>query len=173
MERKFLDIFFWNRDKDGTDRRNFMSIKTVFAILALVTLGVLIGKFTAQPVARAQGGCTVANLKGAYGLAVNGFFYDPFDGSQGIYSSAGLAIADGNGGITGTDTLNLDGTPTRGRQFTGTYTVNPDCTGTMNLKDAKNVPITNMDMVITNGGKDVVMTDYDTDLILNGTAKLQ
>jgi hypothetical protein len=173
MERKFLDIFFWNRDKDGTDRRNFMSIKTVFAILALMTLGLLVGRFTAQPVARAQGGCTVANLKGAYGLAVNGFFYDPFDGSQGIYSSAGLAIADGNGGITGTDTLNLDGTPTRGRQFTGTYTVNPDCTGTMNLKDAKNVPITNMDMVITNGGKDVVMTDYDTDLILNGTAKLQ
>ena len=150
-----------------------MSIKTVFAILALITLGLLIGRFTAQPVARAQSGCTLANLKGAYGLAVNGFFYDPFDGSQGIYSSAGLVIADGNGGITGTDTLNLDGTPTRGRQFTGTYTVNPDCTGTMNLKDAKNVPITNMDMVIANGGKEVVMTDYDTDLILNGTAKLQ
>jgi len=28
-------------------------------------------------------------------------------------------------------------------------------------------------MVITNGGRDVVMTDYDTDLNLNGTAKLQ
>ena len=64
-----------------------MSIKTVFAIVVLVTLGVLIGRFTAQPVARAQGGCTVANLKGAYGLAVNGFFYD-VDGSQGVYSSA-------------------------------------------------------------------------------------
>jgi hypothetical protein len=149
-----------------------MSIKTVFAILALVTLGLLIGRFTAQPVARAQGGCTVANLKGAYGLAVNGFFYDN-QGSQGVYSSAGLALADGNGGITGTDTVNVDGSATRGRQFTGTYTVNADCTGTMNLRDATNIPITNMDMVITNGGKDVVMTDYDTDLILNGTAKLQ
>src|ERR1700731_587154 len=99
-----------------------MSIKTVFAILAPVTLGLLIGRFTVQPVARAQGGCTVANLKGAYGLAVNGFFYDN-EGSQGVYSSAGLAVADGNGGITGADTVNVDGSATRGRQFTGTYTV--------------------------------------------------
>ena len=142
------------------------------AILALLTLGVLIGRFTAQPIARAQGGCTVANLKGAYGVAVNGFFYD-FDGSQGVYSSAGLAVADGNGAITGTDTLNLDGTPTRGRQFTGTYTVNGDCTGTINLKDAKGNAISNMDMVVTNGGKDVVMVEYDANLILNGTAKLE
>jgi hypothetical protein len=149
-----------------------MSIKTVFAIVVLVTLGVLIGRFTTQPVARAQGGCTVANLKGAYGLAVNGFFYD-VDGSQGVYSSVGLAVADGNGGITGADTLNLDGTPTRGRQFTGTYTVNADCSGTMSLKDANGVSITDMDMVVTNGGKGAVMTDYDANLILNGTMQLQ
>jgi hypothetical protein len=149
-----------------------VSKKMAFATIVLVALGVLAGRFTAQPVARAQSGCATANLKGAYGLAVNGFFYD-VDGNQGVYSSAGLAVADGAGGITGTDTLNLDGTPTRGRQFTGTYTVNTDCSGTMNLKDAKGVPITNMDMVVANGGKDVVMVDYDTDMILNGTLKLE
>ena len=146
--------------------------KTAIAVLAFLIFGVWIGRFGVQPIARAQGGCTVANLKGAYGLAVNGFFYDN-EGSQGVYSSAGLAVADGNGGITGADTVNVDGSPTRGRQFTGTYTVNADCTGTMNLRDASNIPITNMDMVIANGGRDVVMTDYDTDMILNGTAKLQ
>src|SRR5262249_22273438 len=136
------------------------------------SLGVSIGRFTLQPVARAQSGCSAASFKGAYGLAVNGFFYDTA-GNQGVYSSAGLVVVDGNGAITGTDTLNLDGAPTRGRQFTGTYTVNADCTGVMNLKDAKGAAIANMDMVITNGGKDVVMVEYDRDVILNGAAKLE
>jgi hypothetical protein len=146
--------------------------KTAITAFALVTLGTLLGRFTAQPVARAQGGCTVANFKGAYGLAINGFFYDA-DGFQSVYSSAGLAVADGNGAITGTDTVNLDGTPTRGRQFTGTYTINSDCTGSTTLKDAAGNAIADLDLVVTNGGRDVALVDYDTDFILSGTAKLQ
>jgi hypothetical protein len=146
--------------------------KTAMAVLAFLTLGMWIGRITVQPVVRAQGGCTAANLKGSYGLALNGFFYDP-DGFQGVYASAGLAVADGNGAITGSDTVNLDGTPTRGRQFTGTYTINSDCTGTTSLKDASGNVIANLDLVITNGGKDVALVDSDTDTILSGTAKLQ
>jgi hypothetical protein len=148
-------------------------IKRAIAVLAFMTFGAWIGRFTVQPpVARAQGGCTVASLKGAYGLAINGFYYDA-NGFQGFYSSAGLAVADGNGSITGTDTVNLDGTPTRGRKFTGTYTVNSDCTGATSLKDASGNVLANLDLVITNGGKDVALVDYDTDTILSGTAKLQ
>ena len=146
--------------------------KATVASLVLLALGMIIGRFTGQPVARAQAGCSAASVKGSYGLAVSGFFYD-VNGFQGVYSSGGLAVADGVGGITGADTLNLDGVPTRGRQFTGTYTVNNDCTGTMNLKDMSGTAITNMDLVVTNGGKDLVLVDYDPDLILNGSAKLQ
>jgi hypothetical protein len=150
----------------------FFVTKTAIALLAFLTFGVWVGRFSTQPVARAQGGCTAANLKGAYGLALNGFFYTP-DGFQGVYASAGLAVADGNGGITGTDTVNLDGTPTRGRQFTGTYTINSDCTGTTSLKDTRGNVIANLDLVVTNGGKDVALVDSDTDTILSGSAKLQ
>lgn len=146
--------------------------KPAIAALSLLALGMLIGRFTTPTVARAQSGCSVATLKGSYSLAVSGFFYDS-DGFQGVYASAGLASADGAGAITGADTVNIDGTPTRGRQFTGTYTVNADCTGTMNLKDAKGNGLTNMDLVVANGGKDVALVDYDGNLILNGTAKLQ
>jgi hypothetical protein len=146
--------------------------KTAIVFLAFLTLGVSVGRLTVQTVARAQGGCTAASLKGSYGLALNGFFYDP-NGFQGVYASAGLVVADGNGAITGTDTVNLDGSPTRGRQFTGTYTINSDCTGTASLKDASGSAIANLDLVITNGGKDVALVDSDTDTILSGTAKLQ
>jgi hypothetical protein len=123
-------------------------------------------------VAHAQSGCTAANFKGSYGLALNGFFYDA-DGFQGVYSSAGLLVADGNGAITGTDTVNRDGTPTRGRRFSGTYSINADCTGTTSLRDTSGGVIANLDLVVTNGSKDVALVDYDTDTILNGTAKLQ
>jgi hypothetical protein len=136
-----------------------------------LTIGVLIGRFTIAPVARAQNACSAATLKGPYGLAVNGFFYDA-DGFQGIYASAGLMVADGAGGLTGTDTVNFDGTPTRARHLTGTYTVNADCTGTMKLADAQG-NATNMDLVITGSGQNVELVDYDTDLILHGTARPQ
>ena len=143
--------------------------KRAIAVLVLVTVAVFIGRFTAQPVAREQSGCSVATLKGTYGFAVNGFFYYS-EGSQGVYSSAGTAVADGNGAISGTDTVNLDGRPTRGRQYSGTYTINNDCSGSMNLKDSKGNVIANMDLVVTNGGKNMMLVDYDTDTIFNGTA---
>jgi hypothetical protein len=146
--------------------------RKVSALLALVALTALIGTFMVQPVVRAQSGCTVANLKGPYALAINGFFYYN-DGSQGVYASAGVAVADGNGAISGTDTVSIDGTPTRGRQFNGTYSINDNCTGTVNLTDAQGKSIVNMDLVIANGGKDVSLVDYDAGAIINGTAKSQ
>jgi hypothetical protein len=147
-------------------------IRAAIAVVTLLTLGVLIGIFTVQPIVRAQSGCTAASFKGAYALAINGFFYDA-DGIQGIYTSAGLAVADGIGAISGSDTVNLDGTPTRGRQFSGTYSVNSNCTGTLSLSDAQGNSIVNMDLVIANGGKSVALVDYDANMMLNGTATPQ
>jgi len=152
-------------------RRDFV-IRAAIAVFALLTIGVLIGRFTAQPVVRAQTGCTVASLKGAYALSVSGLFYDA-DGIQGVYASGGLATADGNGGITGADTVNLDGTPTRARQFSGTYTINSNCTGSMSLNDAQGNSIANMDLVIANAGKSVALVDYDANMMLTGTATPQ
>ena len=146
--------------------------RTAVAFLALISFGLGILTFKAAPVARAQNACSAATVQGSYGLAVNGFFYDS-SGFQGVYDSAGVAVLDGAGGVTGTDTVNIDGTPIRGRKFTGTYTVNADCSGTMILKDSTGAALTNMDMVVTTGGKELVLVDYDPDLIIHGTAKLE
>ena len=145
---------------------------TTIAVLVLVAFGLCLRTFRLAPVARAQNACSVSSLQGTFGLAVDGFFYD-VNGFQGVYASAGVAVADGAGGITGTDTVNIDGTPIRGRTFTGTYTVNSDCSGNMVLKDSTGAPVANMDMVVTNGGKNLVLVDYDPNLILHGTAILQ
>src|SRR6266705_422207 len=67
---------------------------------------------------------------------------------------------------TNEDVQKRDYTPTRGRQFTGTYSINNDCSGTVNLVDAQGKGIANMDLVISNGGKDVALVGYDTGFIL-------
>ncbi len=134
----------------------------------LVVAGVGIWKLTNQPAARAQSGCSAATLQGAYGFSLSGFFYDP-NGFQGVYAAAGRAVADGSGGITGTQTINLDGTPSRGVSFAGTYNINADCTGTMNIDSGNS----NFDLVVTSGGKEISLVDYDPNFMLTGTAKLQ
>lgn len=66
--------------------------KTTIAVLALVSLGLCIATFKTAPVVRAQNACSLTSLQGSYGLAIDGFFYD-VDGFQGIYASAGVAVA--------------------------------------------------------------------------------
>ncbi|MCC6390217.1 MAG: hypothetical protein IT167_06420 [Bryobacterales bacterium] len=137
----------------------------LFAIPILLAAGAGIWRLTNQPVARAQSGCSAATLQGSYGYVTNGFFYDA-NGFQGIYAASGRAVFDGTGAITGTESHSMDGVPARGVQFSGTYTVNADCTGSINAGS-------NIDFVVTNGGKQITLVSYDPDFIVSGTATLQ
>ena len=55
-------------------------MRIFIAVVGLVAIIVVAGKFTVQPVVRAQDGCTNASFKGAYGFAINGFYYFQFRG---------------------------------------------------------------------------------------------
>lgn len=66
--------------------------------------------------------CSVATLKGGYGLSGSGFIGDtPF-------AVEGRSVYDGRGSFTAAETHSLGGTITT-PSVTGTYTVNADCTG--------------------------------------------
>ena len=69
--------------------------------------------------------CTAASLAGAYGVQRNGH---AAGGS--LLSAVGLAVFDGVGLISGKETVSLTGTFAK-REFTETYQVNVDCTGTI------------------------------------------
>ncbi len=70
-----------------------------------------------------NGGCSNATLKGSYAAVLTGF-------SSGFaFAALDLAVADGYGNITGTGTVNVNGT-VNSVPFTATYTVNADCSGT-------------------------------------------
>ena len=89
------------------------------AIAAVTTLGLGIA-----PLARADNeGCTNASLKGTFSHIGTGFV------KAGPLAGVGTDTFDGNGGVTTTATISLNGNIVP-LTATGTYNVNPDCTGT-------------------------------------------
>jgi hypothetical protein len=107
----------------------------------------------APAVKAADKGCTNASLKGTFSHMGTGFI-------TGVRPLAGVGTDtfDGNGGITGTASLSINGTIASVTE-TGTYTVNPDCTGTYTVSSAGGS--TTAFFVIDDGGNEVkaVCTD--------------
>ena len=75
-------------------------------------------------------------------------------------SFAEIAIdeIDGAGHITGSFTANVDGVLLLGT-VAGSYTVNPDCTGTLSMETSFGFPVDESFVVLRNGGLRLVQTD--------------
>ena len=73
-----------------------------------------------------QGYCSIRTLKGTYSYTVTG--YD----QNSPYAESGLETYDGRGNIVG---LGSDSADSNNSGFRGTYTVNSDCTGTVDYGD--------------------------------------
>ncbi len=95
--------------------------RTLASILGLVILVALV------PAAHAAERCTAATLRGNYGFTFSGFVQDQ-TGNNVPFSGIGLATLDGESNASATITLSVNGT-LQVFPWTGTYTVNPDCTG--------------------------------------------
>jgi len=101
-------------------------------------------------------GCSAATLNGDYGFAVTGTRPSgpppaPLEQMIGVV----LRNFDGHGYLTGTE--NIHGSISGlvpDRQVTGTYSVNEDCSGTMNLT-APGIPPLELRFVIENNGKEI------------------
>jgi hypothetical protein len=102
-------------------------------------------------------GCSNATLKGAYAFSVVNIVL-PAPLGPGVV--VGLTTFDGKGGLTqidypgngGTD-LGLDEKFRTGQ--TGSYTVNPNCTGFMTVNLGVGVGVTENAFVISNGGRSI------------------
>jgi hypothetical protein len=80
----------------------------------------------------AQASCTDLTIKGSYAFTIHGQILTP----NGPIPIVGLARTtfDGNGNLTQLDTVSVNGhIALVWRPSTGTYTVNPNCTGTITL----------------------------------------
>jgi hypothetical protein len=103
-----------------------------FAIAAItaVALGI-------APTAKADNkGCSAITMKGTFAYTGKGTVTDPAPADiQGPIVEVGTQTFDGNGGTTSTAMISAGGMLIP-LTITGTYTVNPDCTGTMTLQVA-------------------------------------
>jgi hypothetical protein len=88
--------------------------------------------------------------------------------ASGPLAIVGHMRIDGNGGLSGQDTLDVNGTISS-HTYTGTYTVNPSCTGSAQVKEGGKTY--NFMMVLVNGGSEGLLLETDANTIVSGTAQ--
>lgn len=115
---------------NGTVRRILLTLVSVVALGALVACGDSGNHTPRTPVGGNNAGFSNASLKGNYVFSANGAT------SSFSYAVAGVFTADGAGNITSglRDTVNDGGNQTLNEQIKGTYIVNQDGRGQVNLK---------------------------------------
>jgi len=119
--------------------------------------------------AAAQNTCTEAHFAGPYGFTITGVVVNT---NGGFYPAAesGTVTADGNGNLSGSATLSQAG-HIQSQSFTGTYTVNSDCTGTVTTIDS-NGPA-HFSIVIVDNGQQILFIETDAGVSVSGSAKPQ
>jgi hypothetical protein len=114
--------------------------------------------------------CTNAALKGNYGFTISGFRPNP-DGTTSPIKGVAMTHFDGTGKLTQRDFVvtagvvtSGNGNGTAGFEFsmgeTGTYNINPDCTGSAEIDLNVPVPfgskgVLKLMLVVTNGGRSI------------------
>ncbi len=113
--------------KEMTMKRS--TIAKTFAIAAITALALGMA-----PTAKADNykGCSNASLKGTFSHMATGFTTAPA-AMAGPLAGVGTDTFDGNGKITGTATLSINGNTVSVSEI-GTYKVNDDCTGTYTVQ---------------------------------------
>jgi hypothetical protein len=109
--------------------------------------------------------CTLASLKGCYGYSYTGTVQ-----GFGSIAAVGPINFDGEGNTSATYSVNLGGTNFQG-SFTGTYTVNDDCTGTITINLPRLGISSNGRFVIVEEGKEAPFMGTDPGVTVTGLAK--
>ena len=110
--------------KETTMKRNAIAKAFAIAAVTAIALGI-------APEARAADnkGCSNASLKGTFVHLGSGFMTSP-SAAASPFAGLGTESFDGKGGVVGNATASVNGNIIGGT-FTGTYSVNPDCSGTI------------------------------------------
>ena len=148
-------------------RLTILVATTLFGcLLVAISLGTLPKRGIAgvgAPVVRADGGCSVAGLKGPYGLEGQGTVLPggPIPVPAPVpFGEVITATFNGAGTFFGSAAVNVGGEVLNPVNFTGTYTVNSDCTGNMTVNLSLGFPLHNA-IVVLGGGQRLIATDTD------------
>ena len=113
-------------------KRYVAALLVVLGVVGLVGV-VAVGRGFAGEENAAKAKCSEATLHGTYLFADEGFVLK--DNEKVPFASSGYEVYDGNGHVKGVSTTNVNGKITCKEPFSGTYTVNEDCTGSSTYTD--------------------------------------
>jgi hypothetical protein len=156
-------------------KRSTIAKTFTIAAVAALALGV-------APTAKAQDkACSKATLKGTYTHIATGFFTSP--GSMATpFAAVSTITYDGNGAFTETGILSLNGNivppqtdPALVQTVTGTgtYTVNPDCTGTYTVQIPPLGLTAHGFFVIDHSGNEFQLIETDPGTVVTGVVRRQ
>lgn len=142
-------------------------MKTKMLTLAVATIALVL-----MPRARAENrGCSNSMLNGAYAYTSTGSIASP-PIVAGPFVEVGVQDFDGKGDTTATATLSQNGNILQ-VSITGTYTLNPDCTGTMTLQVAPIGVTVHVYFALDSNGSAFQAIETDAGLVITRAGKKQ
>ena len=112
----------------------------------------------ARPEGSPQDGarCTDRTIRGDYGFSIDGTI---LAGTPNAFLVRGVSMThfDGEGNLTQVDFTTRNGVPLLPdwRPATGSYSINPDCTGTAEIVPSDGSPILRLRLVVTDHGREI------------------
>ena len=98
--------------------------------------------------------CSNSAIRGSYAFAIHGTIFLP-DGSTVLLDGLAKQTFDGNGNFTQVDAVAANGNlPPGWRPGSGTYSVNPDCTGTQTIEIPGN-PDVHLQFIVAQSGNTI------------------
>ena len=119
----------------------------------LLVLAGLTGRVVTPPPAwgAAEKKCTLASYKGRY----------VFAGGGKASAIAGLEVYNGDGTMTGIYSQSTDGKVVRNIAYTGTYTVNPNCSSELTITETASQAVVHYDQFIAPSGEEFTWVQTD------------
>ena len=137
--------------------------RTVMVLALMVGIP---GLLSAQPGHMVN--CSAQTLRGSYGFHFTGSAIGP-NGAAPL-AAIGVQTFDGSGKFTAVETISFGGQIGRGQSFSGTYTVNADCTGSMTAKFPNGFSGI-LDFVIVDEAKEILGIEADDGTAFSGVFK--
>ena len=133
----------------------------LFAATVALASGTLMEAQTADAAGEFAGSvqCSNRTLRGSYGFSIEGTI---LAGTPNAFLVRGVAMTqyDGNGNLTQMDFTTRNGVPFSPdwRPGSGTYEINPDCTGSALIVQSDGTPSVNLRLVVVDSGREVRAT---------------
>jgi hypothetical protein len=131
----------------------------LFMVCGAVAFGTLVGAQAEDKFRESHASwlrCSNRTLRGYYGFSIEGTI---LAGTPNAFLVRGVAMThfDGQGNLSQVDFTTRNGAPLTPdwRAATGTYDINPDCTGTAQIIQGDGTPSVNLRLVVVDRGREV------------------